>query len=118
MTQEIIALIDREADLLMRGIKEENLVGLRKRIVSLFLQYIKTPQFNPSAARHLKVPQDINEKIDSFYCSTCQRYLPSTEFQISSSSSKVGKCRSCRNLENLALKRVDFTKFKYILFNI
>ncbi|RMZ94353.1 IQ and ubiquitin-like domain-containing, partial [Brachionus plicatilis] len=118
LTQEIIALIDREADLLMRGIKEENLVGLRKRIVSLFLQYIKSPQFNPAAARHLKVPQDINEKIESFYCSTCQRYLPSTEFQISSSSSKVGKCRSCRNLENLALKRVDFTKFKFMLARI
>lgn len=96
----------------MRGIKEENLTGLRKRIVSLFLQYIKTPQFNPAAAKHLKIPQDINEKIENFYCSTCQRYLPSIEFQISSSSSKVGKCSSCKNLENLALKRVDYTKFK------
>ncbi|CAF1071317.1 unnamed protein product [Brachionus calyciflorus] len=116
LTQEIISLIDREADLLMRGIKEDNLVGLRKRIVSLFLQYIKNPQFNPSAARHLKVPQDINEKVENFYCNTCQRYLPSIEFQISSSSSKVGKCRSCKNLENLALKRVDYTKFKYLIF--
>ena len=55
LTQEIISLIDREADLLMRGIKEENINGLRKRIASLFLQYIKSPQFNPAAAKHLKV---------------------------------------------------------------
>jgi hypothetical protein len=39
----------------MRGIKEESLVGLRKRITSLFLQYVKTPQFNPAVSKHLKV---------------------------------------------------------------
>ena len=60
LTQDIISLIDREADLLMRGIKDENLQGLRKRISSLFLQYIKTPQFNPAIARHLKVKREIN----------------------------------------------------------
>ncbi len=113
LTQEIIGLIDREADLLMRGIKEENIQGLRQRIANLFLQYIKSPQFNPAAAKHLKVPQDVlNEKPDQIYCKTCQRYLPSIEFQVSSSSAKVGKCRACKNLENLAIKRVDYTKFK------
>ena len=39
----------------MRGVKESNLEGLRKRISTLFLQYIKTPTFNPEAARLLKV---------------------------------------------------------------
>jgi hypothetical protein len=55
LTQEIIQLIDREADLLMRGIKEENLSGLRQRISTLFFQYIKTPTFNPGVVRYLKV---------------------------------------------------------------
>lgn len=55
LTQEIIELIDREADLLMRGVRESNLDGLRKRISTLFLQYIKTPTFNPEAAKLLKV---------------------------------------------------------------
>jgi hypothetical protein len=55
LTQEITELIDREADLLMRGVREPNLDGLRKRISTLFLQYIKTPTFNPEAARLLKV---------------------------------------------------------------
>ena len=55
LTQEILELIDREAELLMRGVKESNLEGLRKRISTLFLQYIKTPTFNPEAARLLKV---------------------------------------------------------------
>ena len=69
----------------MRGIREENIQGLRKRIATLFFQYIKTPQFNPAAAKHIKVPQDLLEsKIESFFCKTCERYLPSIEFQVSS----------------------------------
>lgn len=55
LTEEIIELVDREADLLMRGVKESNLTGLRKRIATLFMQYIKTPTFNPEAANLLKV---------------------------------------------------------------
>jgi hypothetical protein len=39
----------------MRGTKEENLEGLRQRIATLFLQYIKTPTFNPGVVRYLKV---------------------------------------------------------------
>lgn len=40
---------------MMRGVKQHNLEGLRKRIATLFFHYIKTPLFNPEAARHLKV---------------------------------------------------------------
>ncbi|NXS59600.1 IQUB protein, partial [Brachypteracias leptosomus] len=50
LTQEIVELIDREVDLMSREVKECNLEGLRKRICTLFLQYIKTPKFNPEAA--------------------------------------------------------------------
>lgn len=39
----------------MRGTKEDNLLGLRQRIATLFLQYIKTPTFNPGVVRYLKV---------------------------------------------------------------
>ncbi|XP_023384715.1 IQ and ubiquitin-like domain-containing protein [Pteropus vampyrus] len=55
LTQEILELIDREVDLMMRGVKHYNLEGLRKRIATLFFHYIKTPLFNPEAARHLKL---------------------------------------------------------------
>lgn len=55
LTQEIVALIDREIDLISREVKECNLEGLRKRICTLFLQYIKTPEFNPQVAGLIKV---------------------------------------------------------------
>lgn len=57
LTQDLITLIDREADLLNRGRKESSLEGLRKRIETLFLQFATTPEFNPEAASLQKVPK-------------------------------------------------------------
>ncbi|KAM6384160.1 IQ motif and ubiquitin-like domain-containing protein isoform 4-T7 [Alca torda] len=66
LTQEIVELIDREVDLMSRQVKECNLEGLRKRICTLFLQYIKTPKFNPEVARILK-HQDLQYMIENIW---------------------------------------------------
>ena len=60
LTQDLITLIDREADLLNRGRKDSSLSGLRKRIETLFLQFCTTPEFNPEAASLQKVPVTAN----------------------------------------------------------
>ncbi|XP_057160446.1 IQ and ubiquitin-like domain-containing protein isoform X2 [Ursus arctos] len=116
LTQEILELIDREVDLMMRGVKHHNLEGLRKRIATLFFHYIKTPLFNPEVARHLKVPQDplkFYKKI--YFCHGCQLYLPSTEFAISSTSHRIYRCRHCINLDNETRQRESFLKYKCLL---
>ncbi|KAK3736399.1 hypothetical protein QZH41_017899 [Actinostola sp. cb2023] len=116
LTHEIIELIDREADLLMRGVKESNLEGLRKRISTLFLQYCKTPLFNPEAAHLIKVPQDptiLRKNI--YFCPSCNRYLPSTEFKLSLNSSVVGRCRKCLKLDNDARLRQDLLQYRIML---
>ncbi|KAM5303665.1 IQ motif and ubiquitin-like domain-containing protein isoform 3-T3 [Glossophaga mutica] len=116
LTQEILELIDREVDLMMRGVKQENLEGLRKRIATLFFHYIKTPLFNPEVSRHLKVPQDplkFYKKI--YYCHSCQLYLPSTEFAISSTSHHINRCRKCISLDNESQQRESFLKYKCLL---
>ncbi|KAK7499622.1 hypothetical protein BaRGS_00009274, partial [Batillaria attramentaria] len=116
LTQEIIELIDREADLLMRGVKEGNLTGLRKRISTLFLQYIKTPTFNPEAAKLLKVPQDPSTlRRNIYFCSSCEKYLPSTEFNLTSNSRNPGKCRSCIKVDNDARIRQDLSHYRRML---
>ncbi|XP_071807363.1 IQ motif and ubiquitin-like domain-containing protein [Asterias amurensis] len=116
LTQEIIELIDREADLLMRGVKDTNLEGLRKRIATLFLQYVKTPTFNAEAARLLKVPQDPSSlRKNIYFCPSCNSYLPSTEFQLASNSRMVGRCRHCQKLDNDARARQDYSHYRYML---
>ncbi|CAG9463322.1 unnamed protein product [Pedinophyceae sp. YPF-701] len=51
LTREISDLIDREADLLNRGRSVPALEGLRRRITSLFLAFVETPEFNPEASQ-------------------------------------------------------------------
>ncbi|XP_070559447.1 IQ motif and ubiquitin-like domain-containing protein [Ptychodera flava] len=119
LTQDIIELIDREADLLMRGVQESNLEGLRKRISTLFLQYIKTPTFNAEAARLLKVPQDPSTlRKNIYFCPSCNKYLPSTEFSLSSNARVVGKCRACAKLDNDGRIRQDYSHYRFLLKNL
>ncbi|XP_009698666.1 PREDICTED: IQ and ubiquitin-like domain-containing protein, partial [Cariama cristata] len=119
LTQEIVELIDREIDLMSREVKECNLEGLRKRICTLFLQYIKTPKFNPEVARMLKVPPDPLKLYKNVnFCHSCENYLPSTEFPVPTNSRTIGRCRMCCKLDNEARRRDAFSKYKLILENL
>ncbi|NXG14399.1 IQUB protein, partial [Grallaria varia] len=119
LTHEIVELIDREVDLMTRDVKECNLEGLRKRICTLFLQYIKIPKFNPEIAGLLKVPQDPFKLYKNIYiCHSCENYLPSTEFLIPANSHTIGRCRSCYKLDNDARQRESYLKYRLILENL
>ena len=119
LTKDIVELIDREADLLMRGTKEGNLEGLRQRISSLFLQYIKTPLFNPEAANLLKVPEDPSSlRKDIYYCRGCGNYLPSTDFELTSNARSIGRCRKCKTLDSDGRLREDFSRYRSLLQSI
>ncbi|XP_067906999.1 IQ motif and ubiquitin-like domain-containing protein isoform X2 [Heterodontus francisci] len=116
LTQEIVELIDREADLLMRQVKEFYLEGLRQRISTLFLQYLRTPTFNPEVARFLKVPQDpMQLRKNIYFCSSCGSYLPSTEFPLSLTSRTLRICQQCFKLNNEARRREESTLYKLML---
>ncbi|XP_022527970.2 IQ and ubiquitin-like domain-containing protein isoform X1 [Astyanax mexicanus] len=116
LTKQIVELIDREADLLLRGVKESNLEGLRKRIATLFLQYIKTPTFNPQVSRFLQVPQDPAQlKKNIYFCRGCSSYLLSTDFALTASARVVGLCLQCSELDNEARCQKDSSHYKTIL---
>ncbi|KAJ7997673.1 hypothetical protein DPEC_G00214580 [Dallia pectoralis] len=116
LTRNILELIAMETDLMKRGVKESNLVGLRKRISTLFLQYIKTPFFNPEAAKLLKVPLE-PPKLKQKYslCTGCSRYLKSTDFALTVDASLLGQCRSCSELDIKARRRDNLSHYKTIL---
>lgn len=127
LTREIVELIDREGDLVSRGRPEKSLEGmlniipgLRKRINSLFLQFIRTPEFNPEALAHQKVPHIANgsgSKTDAavYYCRGCTCYKPSTEFYMSTTMKHLGKCKECTNQKNVALERNGETVYSDML---
>ncbi|XP_075994006.1 IQ motif and ubiquitin-like domain-containing protein [Genypterus blacodes] len=116
LSRDLVELIDREVDLMTRGVKPTSLQGLRKRISTLFLQLIKTPAFNPEASRLLKVPQNPSQlKNNIFFCRGCHRYLTSADFNPSSGARTGGRCRDCSVTENIARHRDDFFCYRNIL---
>jgi len=47
VTKDLCELIDRKVALLRRGLGGATLNGLHTRLLNLFLQFIKNPEFNP-----------------------------------------------------------------------
>ncbi|KAK3558406.1 hypothetical protein QTP86_018012 [Hemibagrus guttatus] len=116
LTREIVELIDRETDLLMRGVKESNLEGLRKRIATLFLQYTKNPTFNPQVSKLLRVPQDPEQlRKNVNFCRGCNKFLPSSEFSLMVNTRMVGLCHRCKELDNESRHREDISYYKTVL---
>ncbi|XP_018560559.1 LOW QUALITY PROTEIN: IQ and ubiquitin-like domain-containing protein [Lates calcarifer] len=116
LTRDIVDLIDREVDLMTRGVKAARLEGLRRRICTLFLQYIKTPAFNPEVAKLLKVPQNPSKlRSDMFLCRSCHRYLRSSDFSSAASARLSARCLDCAGLDNIARSRDEFSCYKNIL---
>jgi len=67
----------------------------------------------------LQVPQDsLTLRKNIYYCSSCSQYLPSTEFQLSSNSKAVGRCRQCCKKTNEAITRQEQTQYSYILQSV
>ena len=126
LTREIADLVDRETDLMERGVKHANLSGLRQRILHLYLQYVRTPMFNPEARRYTRLalpdppqPRQRGEgRSDIEYCQSCSQFKPRTYFNMSAGSASLAQCQACRRLDNDARTRLDLSLYKSLLDNI
>ena len=126
LTKEIVDLIDRETDLMERGVKHSNLQGLRHRIMQLYLQYVRTPMFNPEARRYSRLalpdppaPRQRSEgRRDIEYCQSCSQFKPRNKFNMSAGSASLAQCQACRGLDNDARTRLDLSLYKSLLDNI
>ncbi|KAJ3130221.1 hypothetical protein HK100_008171 [Physocladia obscura] len=121
LTREIVELINREGDLVSRGRDIKSLEGLRRRISNLFLQFVQTPEFNPEAAAYQKFPdagQSWKRDQAVYYCRSCTKYLPSTEFYLSTTMKHLGRCKPCTLAENIANQRQEDTGYADLLRNM
>lgn len=113
LTKDIAELLNREEDLLKRNIRGDNLEGLRKRTLNLFLLFCETPEFNPEAARLLKVYQKFSA--DVRLCAGCGRFLSLKAFDVSPAAATLGKCRQCSHVHNVADSRRDPSPYERML---
>jgi len=117
VSSDILELIDREADLTLRGFTEKRLDGLRQRINSLFLQFCKIVKVNPAAGPHNKVPQDPKRDLRSnvHHCMVCNRYLPIAGYKLALNQHILHHCNKCNRLKNEAGERRDDSRYHAML---
>ncbi|KAF7250175.1 IQ and ubiquitin domain-containing protein [Paragonimus skrjabini miyazakii] len=119
--KEIASLIDREAELIVRGVRAEQLKGLRQRINNQFIKFAEMPEVNPEIVKYITVPTGSREKVaeslkgDVHYCLSCDRYLRNTAFSLSARANRLAPCMSCLRLDNRARKRSDLDPYQRML---
>ena len=55
LADELLTLVEREEEMVKRGVKAPNLAGIRQRILTKFLQLVRSPDHNPEIIRFEKV---------------------------------------------------------------
>ncbi|KAJ1548881.1 hypothetical protein HK405_013530 [Cladochytrium tenue] len=91
LTREIVELIDREGDLMSRG---------------------RDPKTMEEAGQAWKRDQAV------YYCRGCTKYLPSTEFYLSTTMKHLGRCKRCTQNENMANHRKDDSVYADMLKDV
>ena len=107
LINELYSLAIREEQLIRRGVRATYLTGLRLRIITTYLQLIRTPDHNPEITRfenqlpipvlHAAIPKD-KKRGNPEFCLSCRNFLPRTKFSLSSGT--VGRCSNCEQLGN------------------
>ena len=63
LADELLTLVEREEEMVKRGVKAPNLAGIRQRILTKFLQLVRSPDHNPEITRFEKV--NIKKKLET-----------------------------------------------------
>uniref|UniRef100_A0A1B6LM96 IQ motif and ubiquitin-like domain-containing protein n=1 Tax=Graphocephala atropunctata TaxID=36148 RepID=A0A1B6LM96_9HEMI len=111
---DLIALIDREIDLISIGMGEKDLKGVRARIEQLYLHFCHQTEFNAKAEKYRK--PNLPKTVDALYlCNRCKKLLPPSKFPVHIRMRSYTKCKSCDWLHNIALDRADLSPFLKLL---
>lgn len=112
---DVVELINRECDLLVRSLSGEELDVLRKRFKQLFLKILMMPIFNPETAKYSMEYNNLGLEFEMFRCTKCDNLLPRSKFYPSTKSRRLEACLHCAWLENIAIPRIDLGPYRYML---
>uniref|UniRef100_A0A5K3EHT1 IQ and ubiquitin-like domain-containing protein n=1 Tax=Mesocestoides corti TaxID=53468 RepID=A0A5K3EHT1_MESCO len=118
---DLVSLVERETELMLRNIPSSMLAGLRKRILHRFIQFCKNPEYNPAVAPHLPIPDKsipdshIKQWADTHRCMSCGRYLRTKYFDVSARATHLDVCTFCWRQGNRGRDRIDLDPYRVIL---
>lgn len=116
LAEEIITLLDRECDLLVRRCNAHQLEFLRRRITAALIQLIKTSELNSHVTK-LKDIRDFKKMEDGnlYLCEMCHQVKQYEEFPLDTLMSGFFVCKSCSWKDVQERLWIDMTPYKFIL---
>ncbi|XP_074041281.1 IQ motif and ubiquitin-like domain-containing protein [Leptinotarsa decemlineata] len=115
---EILKLIDRVCELLARGIQENFLKTLEKRIEAMVLHHFKQVECNEGVTRYMNKLKEKKMEKSLLFCPTCQQLKTIDAFKLNARTDKVKTCTSCKWLDKAEEPWVDLLPFRFILKQI
>ncbi|KAL0277167.1 UNVERIFIED_CONTAM: hypothetical protein PYX00_004536 [Menopon gallinae] len=115
LSEELSNLLNRECEMLIRGVSSKKLEYLRRRIDHLFVKYFKEPDFNPEVAKY---DPDYNRqplRQNLLFCKMCHKVKLYKEFEVTARDASCNVCQPCRTTYNIAVPRIDLNPYRYIL---
>ncbi|XP_047531824.1 IQ and ubiquitin-like domain-containing protein [Vanessa atalanta] len=116
LAEEIITLLDRECDLLVRRCNDHQLEFLRRRVAACVFQLIKTSELNSEVTK-CKDIRDYkkmeNERL--YFCEMCHQVKLNTAFPLNAKMSGFLVCTSCSWKDVSERCWIDMTPYKFIL---
>ncbi|CAH2981761.1 unnamed protein product [Chilo suppressalis] len=116
LAEEIITLLDRECDLLVRRCNNYQIEFLRRRIAASVFQLIKTSELN-SGVTKCKDLRDYKKMADGrlHFCEMCHQVKPHNDFPLNTKISGFFVCTSCSWKDVSERLWIDMTPYKFIL---
>ncbi|XP_026485283.2 IQ and ubiquitin-like domain-containing protein [Vanessa tameamea] len=116
LAEEIITLLDRECDLLVRRCNDHQLEFLRRRVAACVFQLIKTSELNSEVTK-CKDIRDYkkmeNERL--YFCEMCHQVKLNTAFPLNAKMNGFLVCTSCSWKDVSERCWIDMTPYKFIL---
>ncbi|KAJ0177765.1 hypothetical protein K1T71_006638 [Dendrolimus kikuchii] len=116
LAEEIITLLDRECDLLVRRCNHYQLEFLRRRVAASVFQLLKTSELNSGITKSKDI-RDYQKMENSrlHFCELCHQVKPYSDFPLNSKMSGFLICISCSWKDVTERCWIDMTPFRFIL---
>lgn len=116
LAEEIITLLDRECDLLVRRCNDYQLEFLRRRVAACVFQLIKTSELNSEVTKCKEIRDYRKMENDRLhFCEMCHQVKLHTDFPLNAKMSGFLVCTSCSWKDVSERCWIDMTPYKFIL---
>lgn len=113
LAKELVSLIDRETDLILRNLPSKDLDILRKRIQTTLFELIKSPEIAGSRLKKYQMDQMKDARL--YRCHQCNQVKVYTQFPLESRTRQTNICTTCSWSNSTDPTWVDMSPYKRIL---